>query len=172
MTNLKRKWCSQGWGSDLLKVWCNLPDGRELCWAVWAELVQIQWASGRTLWGTGELKLVARLSTPLWALLMKTYPTGLPVYESEMLCTAYAVWDKDCVVCLLEVGLIRPWAWEYMQGTEEKDSGNSYLGWAPDPRESEWGCYSKNVLQSPGNKVTPEAGKKASSTSSVTPVAL
>ena len=31
-----------------------------------------------------------------------------------------------------------------MQGVKEKDSGNSYLGWAPDPRESEWGswrCY-------------------------------
>ena len=75
---------------------------------------------------------------------MKTYSTGLPVYESEVLCTAYAVWDKDCIVCLLEVGLIRPRAWEYMQGVKEKDSGNSYLGWAPDPRESEWGswrCY-------------------------------
>lgn len=68
---------------------------------------------------------------------MKMCSTGLPVYESEMLCTAYAVWDKDCVVCSLEVSLIRPRAWEYMQGAEEKDSGNSYLGWAPDPRESE-----------------------------------
>ena len=129
LTNLKRKLCSQGWGSDPSKVWYNLPDGRELCWAVWAELAQTQRASGRTLWGRGELKLVARLServrTPLWALLLKTCSTGPHVYESDMLRTAYAVWDKGRVVCSLEVGLMRPGAWAYMHGAEKKDSANS-----------------------------------------------
>ena len=62
--------------------------------------------------------------------------TGLPVYGSDMLCTAYAVWDEGRVICSLEVGLMRPGAWAYMHRAAKKDSGNSYLGGAPDPKES------------------------------------
>lgn len=138
------------------KVWWEIQDGRELCDCL-SRLVQIQWASDSTLWGH------RRAETSLGSHIIYTI---MGATNENVLYRSPCVWIWDavqpmqceirlCVVCSLEVSLIRPWAWEYMQGAEEKDSGNSYLGWAPDPRESEvlamlllpnTESYSKNVL--------------------------